>query len=148
MNERELSRMLSHICVDESTGCWRWEASTSHDGYGRMVVGSRLTKRHWKYTHRLMFEHFYGDVPYGLVLDHLCKNRACCNPSHLEAVSQRENLLRGDGVTADRAAQTHCVRGHEFTPENTRIASNGCRKCRACATMHSRNRNRSRRAEA
>jgi hypothetical protein len=75
---------------------------------------------------------YVGKIPEGLQIDHLCRVRECANPAHLEAVTCRENLLRGDTVTAHNANKTHCVNGHEYTPENTAITRDGCRRCRIC----------------
>lgn len=65
-------------------------------------------------------------------MDHLCRNRACCNPHHLEPVDNRTNLMRGDTHAAHNAAKTHCVRGHEFTEANTYVVPRGGRACRKC----------------
>ena len=81
----------------------------------------------------MAYELFIGPIPDGLTIDHLCRNPNCVNPTHLEPVTMWENLMRGDTLTARKAAQTHCVHGHEFTPENTYVKANGCRLCKACA---------------
>lgn len=106
--------------------CWPWLGSG--DGrYGQLYVSGKSIK-----AHRFAYELLVGPIPDGLTLDHLCRNTACVNPAHLEPVSHRENVLRGDGLTARRARQTHCKRGHEFTTENTYVTAIGQRKCRTC----------------
>jgi len=79
-----------------------------------------------------------GPIPDGLVLDHLCRVRACVRPGHLEAVTQRVNLLRGRTIQAANAAKTHCLRGHRFDSENTYVTSLGQRRCITCKRMRSR----------
>jgi hypothetical protein len=78
-------------------------------------------------AHRMAYELARDPIPAGLVIDHLCRNKRCVNPSHLEAVEQRVNLLRGE----TNSAKTHCINGHEFTPDNTYMWQ-GKRSCRAC----------------
>jgi hypothetical protein len=113
------------VAVDE---CWVWTGSKTN-GYGKVKVpGSNTTAR----VHRLVYEALVGPIPDGLDLDHLCRNRACCRPAHLEPVTRRENLLRGNTIPAARAAQTHCSRGHEFSEDNIYIGTKGGRECRAC----------------
>jgi hypothetical protein len=75
---------------------------------------------------------FMGEIPDGLVIDHLCRNRKCVNPFHLEAVTLKENILRGAGTGAEFARRTHCNKGHEFSEENTIIRSDGGRRCKTC----------------
>lgn len=84
-------------------------------------------------AHRIAYELVRGQVPEGLVLDHLCRNRACCNPDHLEAVTNYVNVVvRGEGLSARHARAAHCKRGHAFTDDNTYITPKGARVCRVC----------------
>lgn len=113
--------------VIESNGCWtRNQGGHNAQGYARVKIGGS-----WWLAHRMLYRIMVGDVAVEADLDHLCRNRGCVNPGHLEPVTRRENLIRGDTLTAAKAAQTHCVHGHEFTPENTRMRG-PLRECRAC----------------
>lgn len=107
-------------------GCWEWLASRS-DGYGRVTWQGRQRP-----AHRVVYELLVGPIPAGLQIDHLCRNRGCVNPAHLEPVTQRENLMRGETIPARHAAQTHCGRGHIFDEANTYVRKDGRRSCRAC----------------
>lgn len=111
---------------DGGDGCWEWTGNRDPHGYGRITVAKK-TKR----AHRVVYEHFKGPIPEGLVIDHLCRNPGCVNPDHLEAVTIKVNTLRGVSVSARNAVKTHCIHGHEFTPENTYRRKTG-RACRAC----------------
>lgn len=125
--------------------CWPWMGAQQGGGYG--VVGVKGKSRR---VHRVIFEILVGPIIPGLVLDHLCRNRACCNPAHLEPVTNRVNLLRGIGLTAVHAAKTHCIHGHELTPENTYHPPkrpNG-RCCRVCRRRFCNESSRRRRARA
>jgi hypothetical protein len=135
-----IERLRSHIIIDPISQCWNWQGST-WDGYGKMRIGSRADKStRLDSAHRIAYQELIGPIPQGLQLDHLCRNRACCNPGHLEPVTNRENVIRGLGpvLLAERKrAITHCPQGHPYTEENTyarQNSSNGIsRRCRACA---------------
>jgi HNH endonuclease len=108
--------------------CWIWTGSINVRGYGKFAT---------RYVHRLSFEHFKGVVPVGLELDHLCREHACCNPDHLEAVTHQENVRRGRLAEANRERaipRTHCRNGHAYVPENIMFnATTGRRQCLTCA---------------
>lgn len=120
---------LARIGDVREDGCWLWTGRSSRDGYGRLTYKGRDVS-----AHRVAYELAKGPIPAGLVIDHLCRVPACCNADHLEAVTQRENLMRGLTIPAVNAAKTHCKNGHEFTPENTYRAPGrpGTRCCRTC----------------
>lgn len=114
-------------------GCWLWLGFTDAGGYGRLSVGSKRDGTNGTASaHRAAWELVNGPVPIGLVLDHLCRNRACINPSHLEPVTQRENTLRGEGNAAKNARKTHCKNGHPFEGDNLYVSPRGKRTCLTC----------------
>jgi len=110
----------------EDDPCWIWVASRNPGGYGQFQLDGRPQS-----AHRLAYTEMVAEIPAGLQLDHLCRNRACVRPDHLEPVTGRVNLLRGETFTAANVAKTHCPRGHEYAGENMRV-DGGHRTCRAC----------------
>lgn len=123
-------RFLSKIKVNQETECWEWTLFLDRDGYGDFSIN----RGHYK-AHRISYDLFVKKLTPGLVIDHLCKNRKCCNPDHLREVTVTVNSLdNSDGYSAINIRKTHCVNGHEFTPENTykRNRENGGRQCRQC----------------
>jgi hypothetical protein len=109
------------------TGCWLWLRTLDRDGYGSIQVN----KRHMR-AHRVSYETHRGPIPDGLQIDHLCRVRCCVNPDHLEPVTCRENLMRGDTAAARYAAATVCKHGHPFDQANTLYTREGRRVCHAC----------------
>lgn len=109
--------------VNRSGACWLWLGSATSQGrYGGFKVRGDDGKWRTKLAHRVAYELEVGPISAGLVIDHLCRNQHCVNPSHLEPVTIRENTLRGVGPTAINAHRTHCTNGHEFTEKNTEAA--------------------------
>lgn len=113
--------------LEQVGDCWVYTGLKTYNGYGQINVGG------FRRAHRYAWSELRGPIPEGLDLDHLCKNRACCNPDHLEVVTTAVNNARANGFPG--GVQTHCLRGHEFTPENTRIFQ-GERRCRACQRIY------------
>jgi hypothetical protein len=118
--------------VKKSDGCWNWIGGHSI-GYGCLAWNG---KRDW--AHRISYILTFGSIPEGLELDHLCRNRSCVNPTHLEPVTHRENVYRGESPMAYKKRQTVCVRGHSLDETNVyRIPSKPTsRFCRICASQY------------
>lgn len=132
-------RIRNGVEVTES-GCWEWRRSILAAGYGCIRVDGKT-----RTTHSVAYEVFKGRVPEGLEIDHLCRNRACCNPDHMEAVTHSVNVRRGNGPKIKRAI-THCPNGHEYTEDNLYRFS-GRRACKTCAKRRSAERKARLRAE-
>ena len=132
-------RFLAKIAVSETlswggTPCWIWSGKPNRKGYGNLLMSPGMMPRS-KSAHRLSHEIFKGEIPSGLQTDHLCRNRICVNPDHLEAVTSRVNHTRGLGpiILANRQrSKTHCPQGHEYSPKNTWLTRRGHRACKAC----------------
>lgn len=121
--------------------CWDWLGALGTSGYGSLVRSGKL----WQ-AHRWTYEELVGPIPEGLELDHLCRRRSCVNPRHLEPVVPRENKLRGVSPVAANARKTHCIHGHPFDEQNTRVTKRGGRECKACERERNRRRTEERRA--
>jgi hypothetical protein len=117
-------------------GCWRWTSTTSQEGYGIFQVGGRKGKV-FK-AHRYFYEFFKSArIPDGMTIDHLCRNKACVNPQHLEVVTSGENSRRAGPYTVN-ANKTKCKHGHPLSGDNLRIDAAGKRVCITCKSIKSR----------
>lgn len=139
LDAKGVIRLLSKM---EMGDCWNWTASLNSHGYGQFMAALHGRHKRPHPAHRVVYELLVGPIPEGLELDHLCRNRRCVNPDHLEPVTRSENIRRGAGPAATRnrrAQQTHCKRaGHPLSGDNLRIGSKGERTCRACRNEQKR----------
>ena len=128
--------------IQPSDRCWLWAGSIDHKGYGRFWTGSTPSNPVAKLVgaHRWLFTQLRHNIPDGMTLDHLCQNKNCVNPEHLEVVSMRVNILRGNNQAAENARKTHCIRGHLFDLANTYIRRSGRRTCIQCEQTRNRRR--------
>ncbi len=110
-------RFAKKIEVDALSGCWQWVGALNGGGYGGFDGTT---------SHRFIYEYLFGEIPDGLDLDHLCRNRKCCSPFHLEAVTRLENIRRASAI------KTHCPRRHPYSGENLHITKQGWRVCLKC----------------
>lgn len=135
LEERLLRRLVCNI----QTRCWEWQLKKTEKGYARMVVDFNGKKWRTKYVHQVAYELYKGTIPDGLQIDHLCRNRSCANPDHLEVVTGYENFLRGNRGSAGGVvmkAKTHCKFGHPYDEQNTYVH----RSHRYCKTCHNERR--------
>ncbi len=113
--------------VNKTDTCWIWTANKIR-GYGHFKITPNKTVK----AHRLSYELLVKPIPEGLTIDHLCRNKSCVNPAHLEPVTIQENIRRSNNVTAMNSRRTECINGHPFSQENTYITSDGKRMCSTC----------------
>lgn len=134
----KLRDVILSRCEQGNEGCWTWRGALDPRGYGRMNPPRGLPGRVSGLVHRALYTALIESPDPKLHLDHLCRNRACCNPGHLDLVEPRVNLTRGLGPIAEKARAKYCVRGHLFDEANTYITPQGRRWCRKCAVIRQR----------
>lgn len=139
MKETLQERFWSKVKMDKFDECWPWKGSRNPNGYGRI----RVTKpyRQLAYAHRVSWELSEGPIPDGMEIDHLCRNRACVNPRHLEVVTHRDNTLRGASPKCRAYRENRCVHGHPLTKDNvynppTRPWARHCLTCKKSWRAH------------
>jgi hypothetical protein len=131
------------VKVEKTETCWLWTGARNNTGYGSFKA-EKYPSRKTVTAHRWAYEDLVGPIPNGLTLDHLCKVRHCVNPAHLEPITLRGNIERGNGKMAKQQRQTHCIHGHLLQGSNLRLEvdSRGRqhRKCRTCYMARSKRR--------
>ena len=126
----ELPTRIANKFIPDLAGCWVWIASKNPQGYGWTTFKNRSYL-----AHRAVYELLVGPIPDGLQCDHLCLNKSCVNPAHIEIVTAKVNTLRGTNPCAISAKKTHCIHGHEFTPANTYRGVANRRDCLTCKRL-------------
>lgn len=119
--------------TEQPSGCWAWLGTIERGGYGMFRLSGVSVR-----AHRYAYELLIADIPDGLVIDHLCRNRACVNPWHMDPVTNEVNVMRGRSFAVQNAEATHCPEGHAYAGENLTVTARGWRQCRSCRNAASR----------
>ncbi len=122
-----VARVFDLAAPEPNSGCFIFLGLLDRQGYGRLCIGGKEYR-----AHRVALESRIGPMPKELMPDHKCRVTCCVNPDHLEAVTNRENVLRGTSFAAVNARKTSCIHGHELAGDNLYIMPNGWRACRTC----------------
>ncbi len=114
--------------------CWLWRGFINNNGYSYFSYEGKNIR-----AHRFSYELFEGEIPDTLTVDHLCRVKNCVNPAHLQLTTNRDNVMRGNGVGVINSRKTHCPQGHRYSEENTYVKKHG-RECRICRREFGRRR--------
>lgn len=136
LTDKQKERFMSYVMPIPESGCWVWMGGVGRGGYGKFYHNSKTVL-----AHRISYLDAFGEIPHGLQLDHLCRVRCCVNPNHLEPVTARTNVMRGEGPAAINSQKTHCVNGHSLEDAYAWIGSShpyGLRHCKACNRTNAR----------
>ena len=117
--------------VNKTENCWEWVGAKSVDGYGRMTIDDKGIN-----AHRIAYEWLVGEIPKGLVIDHLCRVRCCVNPAHMRITTHLENIRAGEAPTIQIWKSSKCKRGHDLTGHNAIVRKDGWRRCRTCTNVN------------
>lgn len=138
-----VERIMEKVVIDQETNYWVWTACKNKLGYGSIIIGSRSDgTRKSKRVYRALYECLFGKIQDGLVLDHLCRNPSCVNPNHLEPVTQKENILRGNSPQAVNARKNLCKDGHPL--DGLQKSGRFCKQCARVSRRESMRRKRRR----
>lgn len=135
LDERLPLRVRRRIGYRYQTQCWPWLGALFVRGYGQLRDNDTQRVGH---ASRYVYQRLVSAIPDGLELDHLCRQHDCVNPSHLDPVPHRINVLRGESPSAQNARKVACKHGHPFSPENTRIVAASRRVCKQCRRVANR----------
>lgn len=136
MAKTDMERLLEK-CYAAESGCWQWIGAQNRKGYGQLFFRGKL----WV-SHRVAYTIFVGEIPEGMTVDHLCFNKGCINPAHLEPVTALENTQRAKRAGRHRPSTQYppgyCAAGHQYTEDNVAIRPDGRRRCKMCARLKRR----------
>lgn len=118
--------------VNKTETCWNWTGCVANNGYSKLRIQNKHTS-----AHRIFYKWFKGEIEDGLQIDHLCRNKLCVNPGHLEAVTPKINILRSEGVGAKNSRRNSCIRNHPLSGENLYMTPDGRRECKVCLNLRS-----------
>jgi len=121
----DISSIMLYVDKTKGSPCWIWWGASLSNGYGKVTVNYKTLL-----VHRFVYESLIGPIPEGLQLDHVCENKLCVNPAHLEPVTCKINMERRS------ASKTHCINGHPYIEENIYIRKDGRRQCRVCSKLY------------
>jgi len=135
MDNKQLGYFFAKVADSSNpNSCWEWVGAKSSAGYGQMTLTNDGVRRK-EYAHRLSYREFVGQIASNKEIDHLCRNRSCVNPTHLEAVTRKVNNARGESPSAKNLRKMYCPQGHPYAGSNLCVSKEGHRFCRTCKNL-------------